>query len=329
MQAIAIERHGGVEVLQTIDVDTPEAAAGEVLIRVEATSVNPVDTKIRQGSEGTDGMQYPAILHMDVAGTVTQVGQGVTGFAVGDEVYGCVGGIVGMPGTLADYVAADARLLATKPVSLNFAQAAALPLVAITAWEAIVDRAEITLDDKVLVHGGTGGVGHIGVQLAKAQGAHVTATVQDEEKAAIARTLGADETVLYQQESPASYTARITGSGFDTVFDTVGGQVLQNSLQAARLKGHVISTIGYDNYDLTDMHFKALRLDLVFMVISLIHDIDRATHGNILRRLNGLIEKGQLTPLIDSTHPFTLEGVRQAHLRLESGQTTGKVVIAR
>lgn len=174
MQAIAIKRHGGVDVLQTIDVDIPEAATGEVVIRVEATSVNPVDTKIRQGSEGTDGMQYPAILHMDVAGTVTQVGQGVTGFAVGDEVYGCVGGIVGMPGTLADYVAADARLLALKPASLNFAQAAALPLVAITAWEAIVDRANITLNDKVLVHGGTGGVGHIGVQLAKAQGAHVT-----------------------------------------------------------------------------------------------------------------------------------------------------------
>ena len=275
-------------------------------------------------------MTYPAILHMDVAGVICEVGPGVTNFDVGDEVYGCVGGIVGMQGTLAERVEADARLLAIKPSSLNFGEAASLPLVAITAWEAIVDRADIKPQDQVLVHGGTGGVSHIGVQLAKALGAHVSTTVVDEQKAQVAKKLGADEVIVITQESPEQYVKRITNDrGFDTVFDTLGGKVLQLSLQAAKLKGHIISTIGYDNYDLTDMHFKALRLDVVFMAISLIHDIDRESHGDILRRLSGLVDAGQVKPLIDSTHPFTLEGVKRAHLRLESGKATGKVVIAK
>ncbi|ELA6589005.1 zinc-binding dehydrogenase [Vibrio alginolyticus] len=330
MKAIGIKAHGSVDVLQEIEVEAPTAKFGHVVIDVKATSVNPVDTKIRQGSEGTAGMSYPAILHMDVSGVISEVGEGVTNFKVGDEVYGCVGGIVGLQGTLAEKVEADAVLLAHKPKTLSFGEAASLPLVAITAWEAIVDRAQITPNDKVLVHGGTGGVGHIGVQLAKVMGAHVSTTVADEERAAIAKSLGADETILFTEEEPNAYVERLTdGKGFDTIFDTVGGPVLQNSLIATKLKGHVISTIGYADYNLTEMHFKALRLDLVFMAISLIHDIDRETHGEILRRLANLVDKGDVKPLIDSIHPFTLEGVKAAHTRLESGKATGKVVIER
>lgn len=330
MKAIAINGHGDVDVLHEIEVDAPKPKRGHVVIDVKATSVNPVDTKIRKGSEGTAGMVYPAILHMDVSGVISEVGEGVTNFKVGDEVYGCVGGIVGIPGTLADKVEADAVLLAHKPKTLSFGEAASLPLVAITAWEAIIGRAEIQPSDKVLVHGGTGGVGHIGLQLAKALGAHVTTTVVDEERAEIAKQLGADETVLFPKEEPKEYVERLTnGHGFDTVFDTVGGPVLQNSLIAAKLKGHVISTIGYADYNLTEMHFKALRLDLVFMAISIIHNIDRDTHGDILRRLAGLVDKGQVIPLIDSVFPFTLDGVKAAHSRLESGLATGKIVIER
>lgn len=330
MQAIVIYQHGQSNVFEEIETAPPSASPGHVVIDVMATSVNPVDTKIRSGSEGTAGLTFPAILHMDVAGIISSVGEGVSQFKVGDEVYGCVGGIVGIPGTLAEQVEADARLIALKPASLNFGDAASLPLVAITAWEALIDRASIQPNDAVLVHGGTGGVGHIGIQLAKLMGARVATTVSTVQKAEIARSLGAGDVAFYREESPEEYTSRITnGSGFDTVFDTLGGGVLSNSLKAAKLKGHVISIIGYDTYDLTDMHFKALRLDLVFMAVSIIHDIDRGHHGEILTKLSSLVDRGLIKPLIDERYPFTAEGVRAAHARLESGDAIGKVVINR
>lgn len=330
MKAIAIFNHGQSDVFREIETASPTARSGHVVIDVKATSVNPVDTKIRNGSEGTDGLSFPAILHMDVSGVVSSVGEGVSKFKVGDEVYGCVGGIVGIPGALAEQVEADARLIAHKPASLDFGDAASLPLVAITAWEALVDRAFIKPGDAVLVHGGTGGVGHIGLQLAKLMGARVATTVSTPEKAEIAQSLGADDVVLYRHETPEDYTRRITdGAGFNTVFDTLGGSVLTNSFTAAKIKGHVISIIGYDKYDLTDMHFKALRLDLVFMAVSIIHDLDRSHHGEILRKLSNLVDRGLVKPLIDKRYPFTVEGVKAAHDRLESGAAIGKVIIAR
>lgn len=330
MKAIAIYAYGGTEVFTEIDADTPVARPGHVIIDVRATSVNPVDTKIRKGSEGTAGLKFPAILHIDVAGIISSVGTGVTRFKVGDEVYGCFGGIVGIPGALADQMEADANMLALKPKILSFGEAASLPLVAITAWEALVDKASIQPDDNVLVHGGTGGVAHIGIQLAKVLGARVSTTVSNQKKAAIACRLGVDEIIFYEDESPDEYHKRITkGDGFDVVFDTLGGQVLQDSLRVAKLKGHVISTIGYDTYDLTDMHFKALRLDIVFMAISIINNVGRAHHGNILERLAALVDRGQIKTLIDSKFEFSLDGVRAAHARLESGNTIGKVIIER
>ena len=255
----------------------------------------------------------------------------MTRFNPGDEVYGCFGGIVGIPGALADQMEVDAQMLALKPKSLSFGEAASLPLVAITAWEALIDRASIKPNDNVLVHGGTGGVGHIGIQLAKVLGARVSTTVSTPEKAEIARRLGADEIIFYNSETPEEYSQRITeGKGFDTVFDTLGGEVLQNSLKAAKLKGHVVSIIGYDTYDLTEMHFKALRLDLVFMAVSIIHNQDRKHHGEILQRLAALVDRGLVKPLIDEQrHDFTAAGVSAAHDRLESGRAIGKVVIER
>ncbi|WP_201004608.1 zinc-dependent alcohol dehydrogenase family protein [Pseudomonas cichorii] len=330
MKAIAINQHGDCHVFIEIDTTDPVARPGHVIIDVRATSVNPVDTKIRRGSEGTDGLTFPAILHIDVSGVISSVGDGVTRFKPGDEVYGCFGGIVGIPGALADQMEADANMLALKPESLSFGEAASLPLVAITAWEALIDRASIKPNDNVLVHGGTGGVGHIAIQLAKVMGTRVSTTVSTPEKAEVARRLGADEVIFYRSEKPLEYSQRITrGKGFDTVFDTLGGEVLQNSLKAAKHKGHVVSIIGYDTYDLTDMHFKALRLDFVFMAISIIHDEDRKHHGDILERLAALVDRGLIQPLIDSRHEFTASGVSAAHARLESGHAIGKIVIER
>jgi NADPH2:quinone reductase len=146
----------------------------------------------------------------------------------------------------------------------------------------------------------------------------------------MARQLGADEIIFYNSETPQEYSQRITeGKGFDTVFDTLGGEVLQNSLKAAKLKGHVVSIIGYDSYDLTEMHFKALRLDFVFMAISIIHNEGRKHHGEILQRLAALVDRGLVKPLIDERHDFTAAGVSAAHDRLESGRAIGKVVIER
>lgn len=330
MRAIVIQRHGASDVFEEMERPDPQPRAGHVVIAVEATSVNPVDTKIREGSEGTAGLTFPAILHFDVAGTIHSVGEGVTRFKVGDRVYGCAGGVVGIPGALADYMEADADLLAPMPSNLTFAQAAAVPLVGITAWEAMVDRAGISPRDDVAIQGGTGGVGHMAVQIARAMGARVTAAVSTPEKAAIARDLGAENVILYRDEAPEDAVERLTGGrGFDVVFDTVGGSSLQVSLKLARIKGQVVSIIGYDTYDLTDMHFKALRLDLVFMPIQLIHNVERAAHGEILRKLGELIERGAVTPLIDTCHEFTPAGVGAAHRRLESGEALGKIVIAR
>jgi NADPH:quinone reductase len=330
MQAIVIRAHGDSNVFENMEIPTPEPRPGYVVVAVKATSVNPVDTKIREGSEGTDGLTFPAILHFDVAGIVHAVGEGVTRFKVGDHVYGCAGGVVGIPGALADYMEADADLLALMPRNLSFGQAAAVPLVGITAWEAMIDRPRIAPRDEVVIQGGTGGVGHIAVQLASAMGARVTAAVSTEDKATIARELGAENIILYRDEEPEQAVARLTGGrGFDVVFDTVGGPSLQASLKLARLKGHVVSIIGYDRYDLTDMHFKALRLDLVFMPIQLIHNVDRHLHGEILRKLAAMIEAGSVIPLVDSSYAFTPTGVAEAHRRLESGEAIGKIVIAR
>jgi NADPH2:quinone reductase len=330
MQAIVINEHGDSQVFEDLQLPNLTPRPGHVVIEVRATSVNPVDTKIRQGSEGTAGLTFPAVLHMDVAGVISSVGEGVDTFKVGDEVYGCAGGVVGIPGALAEQMEADANLIAIKPKSLSFGEAAALPLVSITAWEALVDRASIKPMDDVLIHGGTGGVGHIAIQLAKAMGARVTTTVSTDEKAQIARSLGADEVANYRSESPEQYSQRVTdGKGFDTVFDTFGGEVLQNSLKAAKLKGHVISIIGYDTYDLTDMHFKGLKLDLVFMPIQIIHNVEREKHGEILRRVAALVDRGQVKPLIDQRYPFTRQGAGAAHDRLESSKAIGKIVIAR
>jgi len=169
-----------------------------------------VDTKIREGSEGTAGLTFPAILHFDVAGEIASVGDGVPRFSVGDKVYGCAGGVSGIPDALSDFMEADADLLAYMPKNLSFGEAAALPLVGITAWEALVDRADIRPRDRVVIQGGTGGVGHIGVRIARVMGARVTAAVSTSEKGDIARSLGAEDIILYPDETAENAVGRLT-----------------------------------------------------------------------------------------------------------------------
>lgn len=326
MQAMLIREFGGPEVFEPAELPKPEAAPGQVVVRVAATSVNTVDTMIRQmGADLPLSPRPPAVLGMDFAGTVEAVGEGVTGFAEGDEVYGCAGGLGELPGALAEYMAADARLVAHKPSSLSMAEAAALPLVGITAYEGLT-RAGIAEGQTVLVHGGAGGVGHVALQLARHFGARVSATAGSEAHLALIEELGA-RPIHYKTQGVEEYVAEHTGgTGFDIVFDSVGGANLTNSFDAAALNGQVATTVSMVELDLTTAHFKGLSLHVVFMLIPMLHDQGRDAHGRILGELAEIVDAGELRPVLDRPR-YQLSEVGEAHARLASGQATGKVVV--
>ncbi len=326
MKAMLIHNYGDDAVFEAAEVDTPEARTGHVLVKIAASSVNTVDTMIRKmGKELPLAPDTPAILGMDFAGTVEAVGEGVSGYSVGDEVYGCAGGLADLPGTLADYIVADVRLIAHKPGNLSLRESAALPLVAITAYEGL-KRAGIEAGQKVLVHGGSGGVGHVAVQLAKHFGADVYATGGGEKQLTLIEQLGATG-INYKTESVEQYVGKHTnGAGFELVFDSVGGANLTNSFEAAALNGQIATTVSMCELDLTTVHFKGLSLHVVFMLIPMLHNFRRETHAEILRNVAQIVDSGGLTPVLDEIH-YSLEQAGQAHARLESGRGMGKVVI--
>lgn len=326
MKAMILKQFGPDAAFELAELPQPEASAGQVLVRIAATSVNPADLKIRT-SNGSSPLAptLPALLGMDFAGTVVAVGEGVDQFAIGDEVYGCAGGLADLPGTLAEYIAADARLIALKPRSLSMREAAALPLVGITAMEGL-RRAKVQPGQRVLVHGGAGGVGHVAVQLAKSMGACVFATASKPQAMAIIERYGATP-INHRTESVSDYVQRCTaGLGFDVVFDSVGGANMAQSFAAAALNAQVVSTVSVVDLNLSLMHFKGLSLHVVFMLIPMLHDVRRETHGEILRTLAQMVDAGALKPLIDP-HRFPLEAVNAAHAHLASGSAMGKIVI--
>jgi len=327
MKAIILHAHGGPELFRIEDRPKPEIKSGHVLIRVAASSVNPVDFKIRQGLIPI-GPELPGILHGDMSGTVEEIGEGVEGFTEGDEVYGCIGGFKNLPGVLADYALADARLLAKKPTNLSMIEAAALPLVTITAWNALMDRAKVSEGQRVLVHAAAGGVGHVALQIAKAAGAEVHVTASSEEKIALGRELGADIGINYKEATVEEYVADHTnGEGYDVVFDTVGTTRLDDSFQAAKIGGTVVSIAARSTHDLTHVHVRALTLHVVFMLLPLARNIGREHHGAILRQATQLVETGKLRPHLH-TEVFPFERVGDAHALLESGGTLGKIVLS-
>lgn len=326
MRAQVIEAFGEPDVFRVVNLPDPQPGPGEVVVAIAATSVNPVDYKLRRHGPPI-APALPAVLGCDVAGTVVAVGADVTAFKLGDEVYGCAGGVAGVSGgSYAELIAADARLLAPKPATLSLREAAALPLVTITAWEGL-DRAGVGAGTTVLIHGGAGGVGHVAIQLAKARGATVYATVSSDEKAAVAKRLGADHTINYREESVADYLARLTGGrGFDVVFDATGGEDIAAPFLAARLNGHVVTIVSQYEADLSPMHAKGLSLHVVFMLIPMLHDRAREAHGRLLRKAAALADAGRLRPLVDPER-FALEDLPRAHAKAEAGRALGKVVV--
>lgn len=326
MKAMVIKAYGPDAAFEAEDVEQPKVKSGHVSVKIAASSVNTVDTMIRSmGKELPLSPDPPAILGMDFAGTVESVGEGVTGYAAGDEVYGCAGGLADLPGTLAEYIVADANLIAPKPTTLSMREAAALPLVAITAYEGLM-RAGIAAGQKVLVHGGSGGVGHVALQLAGHFGADVYSTGGGERQLALIKQLGATG-INYKAEPVEQYVARHTGGvGFDLVFDSVGGANMANSFEAATLNGQVASTVAMCELDLSVAHFKGLSLHVVFMLIPMLHNYKRKEHAYILRKLAEIVDSGGLNPVLDDTQ-FSLEQAGEAYARLESRQAMGKVVI--
>lgn len=327
MKKQVIKQFGDVSVFESMESPKPIVKPGYVLVRVMATSVNPIDYKIRSGMFPDISPDFPAVLHGDVAGVIEEMGEGVNAFKVGDEIYGCAGGLKGEDGALAEFMQVDAKLIAKKPASLTMAEAAALPLVVITAWEALFEKIKLKPNQKVLIHAGTGGVGHVAIQLAKWSGADVYTTVSSPEKAAIAKSFGATEAINYREESVTDYVKRITdGKGFDVVLDTVGGTNIENSFAAVANYGDVVSILTVSSHDLSLLFSKSANLHVVFMLLPMLCHIQRERHGEILRQAAQLVDQGKLKPLLDKQQ-FAFDQVGKAHALLESGKAIGKVVI--
>ena len=325
MKALVLEEYNTPFALK--EMPTPAAGPGQVLVKVHASGVNPLDLKIAAGQAAHAQTRLPAILGIDLAGEVVALGAGVGKFHPGDAVYGMTGGIAGIPGSLAEYAAVDADLLALKPQSLSMREAAALPLILITAWEAIVDQAKVQAGHTVLVHGGAGGVGHIAVQLAKTMGANVYSTVRSEYEALILQ-YGATP-IDYTLHSVEEYVRVHTqDQGFDVVLDTVGGATLDASFKAAkRYTGHVVSILGWGTHSLAPLSFRSATYSGVFTLYPLISGQGRAHHGEILNAATALIDEGRIKPLVNA-RTYTLTEIADAHRAVQQGRTSGKIVVS-
>jgi NADPH2:quinone reductase len=332
MKSIVINKFGeAAEVFENLRQDIPVPKEGQVLINVLATSINPIDIHLRKGSMPALVPAFPAVLHGDVAGIVEATGLNAGDFKRGDFVFGWVGGLGESGGALAELLVADHRVLAKAPKRISYKEAAAVPLVALTAYEAIFERANVQPGQKVLVYGGVGGVGHMGVQFAKLAGAQVYAVVSNDNDIVRALSFGADHAVNYNKESTEEFVHKFTnGAGFDVVFDTVGNQNLANSFQTVKPYGVVVTTIALTEVDLTPIHLKAASFHVVFLVIPIaadIHDL-KTRFGANLKVIADWIEQGKLKVHVDPVE-FNFDHVVAAHEYFESGKSKGKVVISK
>ena len=317
MKAMILTSFGGPESFELREVPKPVPQAGQVLVRVHATSINPLDFQVRRG-DYADLVQLPTITGHDVSGVVEEVGPGVTSFEPGDEVW-YTPQIFDGPGSYAEYHVASESIVGKKPASLSHLEAATLTLVGGTAWEALVVRAGLRVGESILVHGGAGGVGHVAIQLAKAIGARVFTTVR-EENFEFARSMGADVLIDYTTEDYVEAVLRETGGrGVNVVFDTIGGDTLTRSPDALAQLGRVVSIVDIAKpQNLVQAWGKNASYHFVFT---------RQNRGK-LDELSALIERGQLRPHVGAV--YSLADLALAHARLESpgNGLKGKIAIA-
>lgn len=323
MQGYRVEHPEGP--FSVVDLPWPELTGNQVLVRIHAAGINPLDTKIRAGSAAHAKQPLPAVLGLDMSGIVEAVGPEVTAFRGGDEVYGMVGGVGGLQGTLAQYIVANADLLALKPKSLSMREAAALPLITITAWQGLIDQAHVHKGQRVLVHAGAGGVGHIAVQLAKSFGADVFATVSPEKEHIVGR-FGA-VSIDYRSLSTLEYVALHTeGQGFDIVYDTVGGAIIDAAFEAIKpYTGHVVSCLGWSTHSLAPLSFRNATYSGVFTLTPLLTGVGQSRLGGILTEAAKLVDDGKLKPLL-SERRFSAAEIEAAFSFVKSG-SIGKVVV--
>jgi len=317
MKAIVLRSFGGPESFELSDVPKPVPLAGQVLVRVQATSINPLDYQVRRG-DYSDLVPLPAITGHDVSGVVEAVGPGVTAFAPGDEVW-YTPQIFDGSGSYAEYHVAAENIIAKKPASLSHLEAASLSLVGGTAWEALCVRAALGAGESILIHGGAGGVGHIAIQLAKALGARVFTTVRPANFEFV-RSLGADGLIDYKQEDYVDAIRRETGGrGVDVVFDTIGGNTLSRSPDTLAQLGRVVTIVDTaEPQNLLQAWGKNASFHFVFT---------RQNRGK-LDELSALVERGQLRPHVGAV--YSLAEIPLAHARLESPSNgvRGKIAIA-
>jgi NADPH:quinone reductase len=329
MRAVLMRAVGGPGVLELAELPEPEIAEEhDVRVRLRAAGVNPVDYKLRSG--GTIGGSLPAILGWDGAGVVESIGPAVTRVRPGDEVYFCDGGFGPTPGTYQEVKVVDERLLAHKPRRLSFVEAAAAPLVTITAWEAMRERARAGDGQTVLVQAGAGGVGHMAVQVARLSGARVATTVSGGQKTELASSLGAELCIDYRREDVGEKLRAWTGmDGADIVHDTVGGKTFTACFSLVRPYGDLVSNVEspWEAEAVAAMQNRNLRVSFTWMPAPSVFGWaeHRARQRTILEQAAAHFEAGDLRVAVGAT--FGLEQAADAHRALEAGQVVGKAVL--
>ena len=307
MKAIVIEQYGGAEELVEKELSKPVIQDNQVLIEMHATSINPIDWKVREGYlKEMIPLEFPLILGWDAAGVVSEVGKNVTNFNVGDEVFARPA----MPsGTYSEYVAVEEELVALKPKSLSFKEAASVPLAGLTAWQCLVDFGQIKEGDKVLIHAGSGGVGSFGIQIAKSFGAHVISTASGKNEAFL-KELGVDEFINYETTDFADVVKDV-----DLVVDTMGGEILEKSQNVVKKGGRLVSITGQPDAEVA----KANQITAESFWLN--------PNGKQLAELGELMEQGKVKAHIGHTFPLTAEGLRDAHELSATHHAKGKIVI--
>lgn len=307
-RAIVINQYGGSEGLQEENVKLPALKENQVLVQVQATSINPIDWKLREGYlQQMFDWEFPIILGWDVAGIISAVGENVTDWQIGDRVFARPA--TTRFGTYADYAIVDTNLLAKIPANISFEAAAATPLAALTAYQGLFNHGHLQKGEKVLIHAGAGGVGTYAIQLAKAQGAEVFTTASKKNHELLYR-LGADKVIDYHEENFAE-----AFSDLDLVLDTMGGKIQENSVQVLKNGGRLVTVLGISNPDL--MTAKNIFAQAIWL----------EPNGKELAQLANRMQAGQLESVIGAQFPLTAAGVKSAHELSATHHAVGKIVL--
>ena len=331
MKAVMLTGAGGADNLRLMEVPDPVLKEPQdILVRLHASGLNPVDYKLRRKG-GFYPNRLPLILGCDGAGVVQAIGAAVTKFKVGDEVFFFNGGMGGdEQGNYAELTVVHQDYLAAKPKSLSMVEAASVPLVWLTAWEALFERCSLQAGEKILIHGGAGGVGYIAIQIAKHAGATVITTISSLEKAEFVRLLGADHCINYKEENFVDRAIDLTnGIGVDVVFDTVGGQVFADSFPAVKVYGHVVTldeiNFSKDEVKVAKLRNLTLSYELMLTPMHFKMHAARVRQTVMLDTAARLIDDGQIKVFVNNV--FTLDEIAQAQHIVESGHSVGKTVI--